>query len=157
MCLPARAASCLPTGVEPVVTLRMTGGDEVVGDFCRIAIDQAHGASGHARIGKGADQSRRAGGVSSGALTRWSSLRPGRGELAHHLVDGEVPGVKAATRGPPGSDDHLLGLRLREGTMRPYTRWDLVGKPFDDSAADMVSTLASARGLPCSCNYDGGY
>ncbi len=63
---------------------------------------------------------------------------------------GKFQGVKAAT-GPTGClSTCCCTLMLRGGTMRPYTRRPSSANHSMMSAADMASTLASARGLPCS-------
>jgi hypothetical protein len=69
---------------------------------------------------------------------------------------GKFHGVNAAT-GPTGSFSTICwALRLREGTMRPYTRWAFVGKPFDDFGGRHGLDLGLGQGLALLLHHDGG-
>ena len=111
MCWPASAASCLPTTVEPVnEILRITGcGIRYARDLGRVAVDQADHARRHAGVDEGADQLGRR---RRRLLRRLDDDRAAGGErrreLAHDLVDREVPGRERRDRPDRLLDDELV-------------------------------------------------
>ena len=82
--------------------------DQVLGDLRRDAVDQADDARRHARIDKGPDQRGRR---RRGFLRRLDDDRAAGGErrrqLAHHLVDREVPGREGGDRADRQLEGHL--------------------------------------------------
>ena len=131
--------------------------DEVAGDFSRVAIHQAHGAHGHARIGKCADQLGRAGGGFFGRLDQDGAACGQRGgQLAHHLVDGEVPRREGRHGAHRVLQHHLLRLEVARGHDAAIHTQGFVGKPFDDVGRCHGLDLGFGQGLALLLHHDGG-
>ena len=131
--------------------------NQVVGDFSRVAIDQAHGACGHARIGKRADQLSGAGGGFFGCLDQDGAACAQRsGQLAHHLVDGEVPRRERSHGAHRVLQHHLRGLEVARRHDAAVHTQRLVGKPFDDVGGRHGLDLGFGQGLALLLHHDGG-
>ena len=135
MCWPASAASCLPTGVEPVkVILRMIGcGIRYSGNLGRHAVHQVDHAGGHAGIDEGADQLGRRG---RRLLRRLDDDRAARGQrgaqLAHHLVDREIPRRERGDRPDRLLDHHLVDAGCAGRDEAAVAAAAFLGEPLDD-------------------------
>ncbi|MNV71062.1 hypothetical protein D3C71_1640580 [compost metagenome] len=131
--------------------------DEVAGDFSGVAVYQAHGACGHAGIGKRADQ---LGGAGGGFLRRLHQNRAActqrGGQLAHHLVDGEVPGRERGHGAHRVLQHHLRGLEVARRNDAAIHAQRLIGKPFDDVGRRHGLDLGFGQGLALLLHHDGG-
>ena len=108
--------------------------NQVAGDFGRITIDQADHTCGHTGIHKTLEQRSGRGRRFLGGLAQKGATRgQRRTDLAHDLVDREVPGREGGHR-PHGLLDHqLLHIATARRHDAAVQTQRLVGKPFDDA------------------------
>jgi hypothetical protein len=123
-------------------------GDQVGGNLGRVTEHQAHHAGRHAGIDEALEQGGRRGRGFLGRLAQEGAARgQRRADLAHDLVDGEVPG-REGSHGAHGLLDHQLlhfGPARRNDAAIHAQR--LVGKPFDDAHAGQDFALGLGHGL----------
>ncbi len=107
--------------------------DQIFRDLRRHAVDEIDHAIRHAGIGKGADQLR---GRRRGFLRRLDDDRASRrqrgGELAHHLVDREIPRREGRDRTDRLLDGHLIDARPARRNQPAVGALGFLGEPFDD-------------------------
>ena len=110
--------------------------NQVVGDFGRVAKDQAHHARGHASVHKALQQRRGRSGRFLRRLAQEGATRAQRcANLAHDLVDGEVPRCERGHHAHRLFQHHLHGAHVAARHDAPVHAAAFVGKPFDDFSA----------------------
>ena len=138
MCRPASAASCLPTAVEPVnEILRISGWairySEIWAGTPKTRLIDAIGNAG---IGEGGDQRHDAGGGLFRGLDD-DRATGGKccGNLAHRLVQREVPRREGCDRADRLADDQLLHVGGAGRDDAAIVAATFLGQPVDDVGA----------------------
>ena len=111
-------------------------GNEVAGDLGRIAEDQPDGAGRHAGVDEGLEQRRRGCRRLLGRLhEEGASGGQGRAELAHDLVDREVPRREGGHRPDRFLQHQLLRRQVARRHDASIDAAAFVGEPLDDVGA----------------------
>ena len=123
-------------------------GDQVAGDFGGVAIHQAHHTGGQARVGKSLDQ---CGGCGRGFFGCLDQHRATTGQrcrqLAHHLVDREVPRRERGHGAHRVLQHQLAHGQVARGHDAAVDAHAFIGKPFNDVGRGHGFTLGFRQGF----------